>query len=118
MDNKIAKQYRETKAWFTKVKINARDTSLLSAYDIPYSLNDIAIEFTAPDFSNNSFISYQYRINDRDWITTTLPALSLPRLSPGSYKIAIRTLGPDGRPANAMSTLKINRISRLSRELL
>ncbi len=90
----------------TRVAINGKDAELMDYYKVPYSQNDIVIEFSGIDLTG--FIPlFEYSINGNKWSSTE--KLELKELSPGTYNIRIRALKRDGTPS-AKETLLIVKV--------
>lgn len=90
--------------FITRVSINNLDTSILSSYTLPYSKNNIRIEFSAVDLTGfNPF--FEYSINNQDWQRTENNILSLQNQPPDNYTIRIRSLKRDGTPSSQVATI-------------
>ena len=90
--------------FITRVSINNLDTSILSSYTLPYSKNNIRIEFSAVDLTGfNPF--FEYSINNQDWQRTENNILSLQNQPPDNYMIRIRSLKRDGTPSFRVATI-------------
>jgi len=88
----------------TRVAINGKDADLMDLYNVPYSQNDILIEFSGVDLSGYIPL-FEYSINGNEWSSTE--KLELKELSPGTYHIRIRTLKRDGTPSAHVKLLTI-----------
>ncbi|HEV7781963.1 MAG TPA: histidine kinase [Chitinophagaceae bacterium] len=85
--------------FITRVAVNNIDTAILSSYTLPYSKNNIRIEFSAVDLTGfNPF--FEYSINNRDWIRAENNLLSLQNQPPDNYTIRIRSIKRDGTPSS------------------
>ncbi len=72
----------------------ADDTTLLfpgESIQLKYTQNDITIHYTALNFEDAVNNRYAYRINQKEWITTsTENSIHFSNLSPGRYEIEIK----------------------------
>jgi two-component sensor histidine kinase len=85
--------------FITRVAVNNVDTAILSSYTLPYSKNNIRIEFSAVDLTGfNPF--FEYSINNRDWIRAENNLLSLQNQPPDNYTIRIRSIKRNGTPSS------------------
>jgi ligand-binding sensor domain-containing protein/two-component sensor histidine kinase len=90
--------------FITRVSINNIDTAILSSYTLPYSKNNIRIEFSAVDLTGfNPF--FEYNINNNDWIKAENNLLSLQNQPPDDYTIKIRSIKRDGTPSSQIATI-------------
>lgn len=90
--------------FITRVSVNNVDTAILSSYILPYSKNNIRIEFSAVDLTGfNPF--FEYSINNNDWIRAENNVLSLQNQPPDNYTIRIRSLKRDGIPSLQIATI-------------
>ena len=90
--------------FITRVSVNNVDTAILSSYTLPYSKNNIRIEFSAVDLTGfNPF--FEYSINNNDWIRADNNVLSLQNQPPDNYTIRIRSLKRDGTASLQIATI-------------
>ena len=90
--------------FITRVSVNSVDTAVLSFYTLPYSKNNIRIEFSAVDLTGfNPF--FEYSINNKDWIRAENNILSLQNQPPDNYTIQIRSIKRDGTPSSQIATI-------------
>ncbi|MDZ4808844.1 MAG: histidine kinase [Bacteroidota bacterium] len=90
--------------FITRVSVNNVDTAILSSYTLPYSKNNIRIEFSAVDLTGfNPF--FEYSINNSDWIRADNNVLSLQNQPPDNYTIRIRSLKRDGTASLQIATI-------------
>jgi ligand-binding sensor domain-containing protein len=90
--------------FITRVSINNIDTAIQSSYTLPYSQNNIRIEFSAVDLTGfNPF--FEYSINNNDWIRAENNLLSLQNQPPDNYFIKIRSIKRDGTPSSQIATI-------------
>ncbi|MBC7874486.1 MAG: histidine kinase, partial [Ferruginibacter sp.] len=90
--------------FITRVSVNNIDTAILSSYTLPYSKNNIRIEFSAVDLTGfNPF--FEYSINNRDWIRAENNVLSLQNQPPDNYTIRIRSLKRDGTASSQVAMI-------------
>lgn len=90
--------------FITRVSVNNVDTAILSSYSLPYSKNNIRIEFSAVDLTGfNPF--FEYSINNQDWLRAENNILSLQNQPPNNYTIRIRSLKRDGTPSSQVATI-------------
>ncbi len=89
----------DIRTFITRVSVNNIDTSILSSYTLPFSQNNIRIEFSAVDLTGfNPF--FEYSINGNDWVKAEGNTLSLQNQAPGNYTIRIRSIKRDGTPSS------------------
>jgi anti-sigma regulatory factor (Ser/Thr protein kinase) len=90
--------------FITRVSVNNVDTAILSSYVLPYSKNNIRIEFSAVDLTGfNPF--FEYSINRQDWVRAENNLLSLQNQPPDNYTIRIRSIKRDGTPSSQVATI-------------
>ncbi len=90
--------------FITRVSVNNIDTAILSSYTLPFSKNNIRIEFSAVDLTGfNPF--FEYSINNSDWIRVENNLLSLQNQPPDNYAIRIRSIKRDGTPSSQFATI-------------
>ena len=90
--------------FITRVSVNNIDTAILSSYTLPFSKNNIRIEFSAVDLTGfNPF--FEYSINNRDWVRVENNLLSLQNQPPDNYTIKIRSIKRDGTPSSQFATI-------------
>nr|MBP7471997.1 response regulator [Prevotella sp.] len=65
---------------------------LQNMYEIPYSENSFSMDFSLMSYKNDDNISFQYRINGGNWISTGegINTISFVKMKPGNYKIDVR----------------------------
>ena len=61
-------------------------------FSIPYSQNSFTLEFSLLNYKNTDNISFQYRINEGNWNSTSegANAVSFNKLKPGKYTLEVR----------------------------
>jgi ligand-binding sensor domain-containing protein len=77
---------------------------------LPYSGKNISISFASPCYTENSSISYSYKMEDvdKDWIVTTQsPTANYTNLSPGSYSFLVKTKNQAGEWGPVNHSLQI-----------
>ncbi len=93
--------------FITRVSVNNIDTAILSSYTLPYSKNNIRIEFSAVDLTGfNPF--FEYSINNRDWTRAENNQLSLQNQPPDNYTIRIRSIKRDGTPSSQFAVINFH----------
>jgi hypothetical protein len=84
--------------FITRVSVNNTDTATRSSYTLPYSKNNIRIEFSSVDLTGfNPF--FEYSINNSTWQRVENNFLALQNQPPGNYTIRIRSIKRDGTPS-------------------
>lgn len=70
----------------------------LTDLDLQHNENNITIHFSATAIRSQKKYSYQYRLNEEDWIETdaNAPFAQFPKLAPGLYNFEVRALNEDG----------------------
>jgi len=74
-------------------------TIQLPAIELPYSRNNILIEYGGLSFRGGPGPEYEYRLEgvDSDWSAPSLQrSVNYARLAPGSYRFLVRTIDRDG----------------------
>ena len=90
--------------FITRVSINNSDTAVFSSYTLPFSQNNILIEFSAVDLTGfNPF--FEYSINNKEWIRAQNNTLSLQNQPPDNYTIRIRSIKRDGTPSSQVAVI-------------
>ncbi|MBL7730845.1 MAG: histidine kinase [Chitinophagaceae bacterium] len=84
--------------FITRVSVNNTDTAVLDNYALPFSKNNILIEFSSVDLTGFNPI-FEYSINNSGWIRAQNNFLSLQNQPPGKYNIRVRSLRRDGTPS-------------------
>lgn len=90
--------------FITRVSINNSDTAVLDSYTLPFSKNNLLIEFSAVDLTGFN-PAFEYSINNRDWIRAQNNTLSLQNQPPDNYTIRIRSIKRDGTPSSQVATI-------------
>jgi anti-sigma regulatory factor (Ser/Thr protein kinase) len=90
--------------FITRVSINNSDTAVLASYILPFSKNNIFIEFSAVDLTGFNPM-FEYSINNKDWIRAQNNILSLQNQPPDNYTIRIRSIKRDGTPSSQEATI-------------
>lgn len=90
--------------FITRVSINNSDTAVLASYKLPFSKNNILIEFSAVDLTGFNPI-FEYSINNKDWIRAQNNTLSLQNQPPDNYTIRIRSIKRDGTPSSQVAEI-------------
>ena len=90
--------------FITRVSINNVDTAILSSYTLPYSKNNIRIEFSSVDLTGFNPL-FEYSINNKDWIRAENNLLSLQNQPPDNYNISIRSIKRDGTASSQIATI-------------
>lgn len=83
--------------FINSVKINGKDTSTLSHYELSHENN--AIEFNISGISNSpSGIQYKYMLEgfDKEWIYTVNTSIYYTSLTPGSYTFKVFAMNDSG----------------------
>ena len=77
-------------------------------FNVSYNQNTFTLEFSLLNYKNTQDISFQYRINDGEWITTAEGVNAIPfvNLQPGTYYIDVRAIS-NGVPSNQITKLEI-----------
>ncbi|MBI5858272.1 MAG: histidine kinase [Sphingobacteriales bacterium] len=90
--------------FITRINISGKDEELKESYSLPFSKNDVTIEFSGVDLTG--FIPrFEYSTNNSSWQRTE--KIELKRLSPGSYKIKIRAIKRDGTASSQEAAVSI-----------
>ena len=79
------------------IKINNADTLLQTNYKLPYTSNNIKIEFNSSSFKNTRGLEYQYQLkglNDQ-LVSSTVSEANFPSLPPGDYSFFVKTKTPN-----------------------
>jgi signal transduction histidine kinase/ligand-binding sensor domain-containing protein len=94
--------------YITKVFTGPGDSSAVSwngAARLPYNKAQVYFEFSSPQFINEEFSEYSYRLlggNDTNWtISGKSHSVYFANLRPGNYRFEVRTLGFNGRWGSA-----------------
>jgi ligand-binding sensor domain-containing protein len=90
--------------FITRVSVNNIDTAILSSYTLPFSKNNIQIEFSAVDLTGFN-PTFEYSINGKDWVRAENNLLSLQNQPPDNYTIRIRSIKRDGKPSSQVATI-------------
>lgn len=93
--------------FITRVTVDAKDTIVAAAYELPYDKNDVTIEFSAVDLTGY-YPVFQYNINDGNWLRLERNVLELRRLASGQSNIKIRAIKRDGTPSPQEASVNIN----------
>jgi ligand-binding sensor domain-containing protein len=93
--------------YITGISINNVDTVLQNSFSLAYWQNNINIRFNASDLGTTTDHVYEYKINNEPWHVVNNDNISLPQLSPGNYKIQVRTLNRDGNPSNIIAEVRV-----------
>ena len=82
---------------------------LADHYSIPYSENSFTLEFSLLNYKNTDNISFQYRINEGNWNSTSegANAVSFNKLKPGKYTLEVRATS-NGNYSKQVTTITIN----------
>jgi two-component sensor histidine kinase len=89
--------------YITKVSASAEDSVSVTDTSIrlPYNKAQIYFEFSEPQFINEKFSEYSYRLtgaNDTNWTTADKShSVYFANLRPGTYAFEVRTLGFNGK---------------------
>jgi signal transduction histidine kinase len=81
------------------IKINDVDSNIHEGlYDLPYSKNNLRIEYIGLSFLSGGDVRYQYRLlnTSTEWQTTTNTSIELRSLSPGKYIFEVCVLDKFG----------------------
>jgi signal transduction histidine kinase len=84
-------------------------TTQISAIELPYSRNNILIEYAGLSFRGGPGPDYQYKLEgvDTDWSAPSpLRSINYARLSPGSYRFLVRTIDRDGIASTEPASLE------------
>lgn len=90
--------------FITRVSINNTDTAVLASYTLPFSKNNLLVEFSAVDLTGFN-PAFEYSINNRDWIRAQNNTLSLQNQPPDNYTIRIRSIKRDGTPSSQVAVI-------------
>jgi len=91
--------------FITRVSINNTDTAVLASYSLPFSMNNILIEFSAVDLTGFN-PTFEYSINNKEWIRAQNNTLSLQNQPPDNYTIRIRSIKRDGTPSSQVASVQ------------
>ncbi len=90
--------------FITRISINGQDEELKESYAVPFSKNDITIDFSGVDLTG--FVPlFQYSVNNSDWKQTD--KIELKKLSPGNYTIKVRAIKRDGTASAQQAAVNI-----------
>lgn len=92
--------------FITRVTIDGRDTAVAATYDLPYDKNDVTIEYSAVDLTGY-YPTFQYKVNNGNWLKLERNVLELKRLAPGVNNISIRALKRNGLASSQVATVNI-----------
>lgn len=90
--------------FITRVSINNTDTAVQSYYSLPFSMNNILIEFSAVDLTGFNPI-FEYSINNKDWTRAPGNTLALQNQPPDNYTLRIRSIKRDGTPSSQVAVI-------------
>ncbi|NOT50415.1 MAG: histidine kinase [Chitinophagaceae bacterium] len=90
--------------FITRISINGQDQELKESYSVPFSKNDVTIEFSGVDLTGFVPI-FKYSVNNGEWKQTD--KIELKELSPGSYTIKVRAIKRDGTASEQQATVNI-----------
>lgn len=93
--------------FITRVSINNNDTAVLASYALPFSQNNLLIEFSAVDLTGFN-PAFEYSINNREWIRAQNNTLSLQNQPPDNYTIRIRSIKRDGTPSMQFAVISFH----------
>ncbi len=80
------------KMYLKSVKVQERDTTLQSYYELPFSQNNIKIEYSGLTFQNAGEIQYEHQLKglQQDWIFSNINIAQYPALPAGNYTFLVR----------------------------
>jgi len=103
-------------AYFIRVQVAGEDIALpetgttrLPKISLPASRNNLLIEYVGISFQGEGELRYQYKLDgvDKDWsVPTEQRSINYANLSPGSYKVFVRTVNSEGQPNESPSLLE------------
>ncbi|MCX6319131.1 MAG: histidine kinase [Bacteroidetes bacterium] len=93
--------------FITRVSVNNTDTAVLASYSLPFSQNNLLIEFSAVDLTGFNPV-FEYSINNREWIRAQNNTLSLQNQPPDHYTIRIRSIKRDGTPSSQVAEISFH----------
>lgn len=93
--------------FITRVSINNKDTAVLERYTLPFSQNNLLVEFSAVDLTGFN-PAFEYSINNREWIRAQNNTLSLQNQPPDNYTIRIRSIKRDGTPSSRVAEIQFH----------
>lgn len=108
-----AQSQKQTKVYppiyITSIRINDRDTTINSTYDLPYHQRNIRIGFTGVSFQSGSQLRYEYNMEgiDDQWISTYNTEVQYPDLRPGTYTFKVRAISINQIQSVQEATLQI-----------
>lgn len=89
----------------TEFRSNDRPIAVIGPISLHHEQNSIQLHYAVPWFGDLSALAVQYRVNDGLWQTNDPMSrmVNLPFLSPGDYRLELRTLLSDGRVSESTS---------------
>jgi two-component sensor histidine kinase/streptogramin lyase len=89
----------------TEFRSNDRPIAVIGSISLHHDQNSIQLHYSVPWFGDLSALAVQYRVNDGLWQTNDPMSrtVNLPFLSPGNYRLELRTLLSDGRVSESTS---------------
>ena len=75
---------------------------------IPYDENSFLMEFSVLDYENTDNVSFQYRLNEGQWVSTARGSnvISFGKMKPGTYQIDVRAES-NGEASSEVLTLTV-----------
>lgn len=76
------------------VKITEKAVSESDRFTLSYLDNNITLQFSQLDFDNPFNVTFEYRVNESEWVKNTAGKndLTLSQLQPGNYTIEVRAM--------------------------
>ena len=105
----FSKKKKNPPIYFSGIKINEKDTSLLPEYHLSYDENNIQIKYIALDFLAQGNINYEYKMIGlkSNWQKTSANEITYRTLPPGKYKLVVKAHNVNGVCNNQAIELKI-----------
>jgi ligand-binding sensor domain-containing protein len=84
--------------YISQISIQEKDTLILTAYDLAYNQNNIAIKYVGLNYRQGDKTLYRYRLvgADKNWIETTNRTVRYSSLQPGTYKFEVVASNENG----------------------
>lgn len=93
--------------YLTGVKVNQRDTAILSNYNLGYDQQNIQLQFAAIELGGH-FKHLEYTINNnQQWLILNEPILNL-QLNSGHYTIQVRAIDVNGNRSSKILLLEFH----------
>ncbi len=96
-DDEIKTFSPQPNLYLKAIKINEKDTTIQSEYNLNYEQNNIKVSFSAQAYESSMKMKYSVKMEglDKEWLESSVGKAEYPSLAPGNYQLMLKARAED-----------------------